>query len=401
MKKRLTSFISLTVFQLINTTRKLIPKESSVVVIAPAPPGSLGDQALLEGLSQLLYQRGLQYDEILVSGNKKIHQTKYGPRRTLTASSTDKIAIILLAIRLIRTRGLIIVGADTTDGSYNITKNHAWIDIAKIFDKIGIAVAFVSFSFSDNPKKEIYSRLSKLSSNIEFKSRDPISCERFKKFVGHRCQLTADLAFSMPAEIGKLQHSPAERWITTQRQNKKTLVALNINSLPINANHEQISSSVARAIRHTQETHPDCSFIFLPHDYRQQQSDQSILVSIYEKTECKSNIFVLTEQRTAQEIKYLTGFCDLTITGRMHLAIAALSQGIPVYCFSYKGKFEGLMNHFELKGNLTQVDTVLDPTKLSSFFDYAIKNHRYDLEKVKRHLPSVLAKSEHNIPSWA
>jgi len=34
------------------------------------------------------------------------------------------------------------------------------------------------------------------------------------------------------------------------------------------------------------------------------------------------------------------------ITGRMHLAIAALGMGTPVICLTYQDKFDGLMEYF-------------------------------------------------------
>jgi polysaccharide pyruvyl transferase WcaK-like protein len=50
------------------------------------------------------------------------------------------------------------------------------------------------------------------------------------------------------------------------------------------------------------------------------------------------------------EIKALSGQVDLVLTGRMHLAIAALGMGTPAFCTVYQGKFEGLMQMFELEG---------------------------------------------------
>lgn len=52
--------------------------------------------------------------------------------------------------------------------------------------------------------------------------------------------------------------------------------------------------------------------------------------------------------------------CDGVITGRMHLAIAALGGGVPVMALAYQAKFAGLMQWFHLPDWL-----LLDPVKVS------------------------------------
>jgi polysaccharide pyruvyl transferase WcaK-like protein len=59
----------------------------------------------------------------------------------------------------------------------------------------------------------------------------------------------------------------------------------------------------------------------------------------------------------AQEVKRILGFCGHVITSRMHVAIGALGMGVPVTSFVYRGKFEGLYQHFGL------TDGLLEPTE--------------------------------------
>jgi polysaccharide pyruvyl transferase WcaK-like protein len=58
-------------------------------------------------------------------------------------------------------------------------------------------------------------------------------------------------------------------------------------------------------------------------------------------------------------MKYVAGEMDAVLTGRMHLAIAALGCGVPVACITYQGKFEGLFEHFDLP------PLMLDPVRVS------------------------------------
>ena len=49
---------------------------------------------------------------------------------------------------------------------------------------------------------------------------------------------------------------------------------------------------------------------------------------------------------SAAELKQLAGNCSGVVTGRMHLAIAALGGGVPVAAITYQDKFAGLFEHF-------------------------------------------------------
>jgi len=51
----------------------------------------------------------------------------------------------------------------------------------------------------------------------------------------------------------------------------------------------------------------------------------------------------------APEVKGLVGLVDLAVTGRMHLAIAALGMAVPVVALAYQGKFDGMMQRFALE----------------------------------------------------
>jgi len=47
------------------------------------------------------------------------------------------------------------------------------------------------------------------------------------------------------------------------------------------------------------------------------------------------------EVRTGIDAKQVVRCCDVLLTGRLHLAIAAHDQGVPAVSFGYQGKFEG------------------------------------------------------------
>ncbi len=69
------------------------------------------------------------------------------------------------------------------------------------------------------------------------------------------------------------------------------------------------------------------------------------------------------------ELKAIAGEVNLILTGRMHLAIAALGQGVPPLCVVYQGKFEGLMAHFELDGLMLDPQDVIRHNVLSDHLE--------------------------------
>lgn len=83
----------------------------------------------------------------------------------------------------------------------------------------------------------------------------------------------------------------------------------------------------------------------------------------------------------------------------MHLAIAAMSQGVPAFGLAYKDKFEGLMQHFSLTDNLIPREETLLPDSLFKFLTHAIDQHANARTKVCSRLPEVNERALANLNS--
>src|SRR5690606_31433485 len=101
----------------------------------------------------------------------------------------------------------------------------------------------------------------------------------------------------------------------------------------------------------------------------------------------------------AWDAKRVVSSVDLLITGRMHLAIAAMSQGVPAFGLAYKDKFEGLMQHFSLTDNLIPREETLLPDSLFKFLTHAIDQHANARTKVCSRLPEVNERALANLNS--
>jgi polysaccharide pyruvyl transferase WcaK-like protein len=95
------------------------------------------------------------------------------------------------------------------------------------------------------------------------------------------------------------------------------------------------------------------ALVLLPHDLRPAPvGDVAPLEEVNKRLRAfgESRVHLLKEPFDAWDVKAIASRLDLAISGRMHLAIAAMGACVPTICVVYQGKFEGLMRLFELQG---------------------------------------------------
>lgn len=115
-----------------------------------------------------------------------------------------------------------------------------------------------------------------------------------------------------------------------------------------------------------------------------------------ERVNSEQRCRALLQPYRANELKFFAGEMDAIITGRMHLAIAALGCGVPVGCVTYQGKFEGLFDHFLLKPPVLAPDNVTVDS-LHELITTVIDQNQYLADKIADRLPVVTALSRRNI----
>ena len=160
-------------------------------------------------------------------------------------------------------------------------------------------------------------------------------------------------------------------------------------------------SSVANIIVEVWQNQRNTAFLFLPHDDRSCISDCCTLQEVFDqlpqdiKTQCR---YVETVYNAA-EIKFICKQCDAAIAARMHLSIAALSQGIPVFGVFYQGKFAGLWQLY----SLPETETLLDPWDLLEKPELAVQRISAFIRKlpeykkeILRQLPDVIGLAQKN-----
>lgn len=93
--------------------------------------------------------------------------------------------------------------------------------------------------------------------------------------------------------------------------------------------------------------------ILIPHSIRAdtnkpKNNDLPICKKIYSKINKKDN-WLINEDISASELKYLIGKCDYFVGSRFHSMIASLSMGVPTLVCGWSHKYEEVLDTFELE----------------------------------------------------
>lgn len=378
-------------------------KKEYIFICTPASGGSVGDQALLQGAIDGLYEKFGQ-DKFIV---KQIVHSNWEPIEVINGCSHITFlgnyygGFARIVLQLIRAKHFSVIGADMMDGIYTSEWVHSIIQLCNTADKLNIPTTIFGFSFSETPTDEAIKAIKSLNSNTQLCFRDPISKKRFDALIKRETRLVADLAFMLKPRLLSKNAIEAHEWIKQRKQKRQLVFAININAHPIDeGQRKSYFQAYAYIIEQLLSENENMNFVLLPHDIRGNVSDVVSLLSTKEMLSVKSleKVHMLNPPFDAWEIKAIMKGIDLVITGRMHLAIAALGQGIPVICSVYYGKFEGLIEkYFNLTNCLVEPLSILnDPDNLKETIDNAMKNHKHLVEIINKSQKVVLKRSQSN-----
>lgn len=319
---------------------------------------SFGDQAMNASLLNQIYKRNKHSKIAYFSlGRTKPYQNfsdDYGydiPIIQPDEEIQDPLVCFKQAAR--RFKNLIIIGADILDGGCGREQAMQYFSIVKEAFLLNMNVIITGFSFNDRKYPEIVSAISALSHmGAQLNVRDSVSFNRLQKIGCVNLTQVADMAFLFDEKLYKTSLF-ADRFIQKlqwYKQKNKKIIGIHLTSKPDEA--EAFSDKIAQTL----SVYKDVVFVLLPHDYRVYDSllpDQKFL-SILENKLKKQGLSVENayQLRNETDVKSVVSYCDMLITSRMHIAIAAFSKDVPVISFVYQGKFEGLYAFYDFKQNL-------------------------------------------------
>lgn len=388
--------------------RLAIPTRNSALILPPTTAGSVGDDALVSSTLKTLRKKGFkkigllshdlncpfkfteQPDEIIgISGYMSYRNNKSSFDILKSATGYDY---------------LFVLGADVLDGYYSDTGSNKRLMLADCASRLGMKTALLGFSYNESPAKLSLRGLKQLPKDVKICARDPVSYARLKKRMSTAPIQTADVAFLLDPEK---PHDPDFlAWLEQTQASSSPIYGINAiftskfftdKSVQSQTNYLNFYQNLIKALL---ERHPNARFVFIPHDYRPDGIGEGpVLEHLYYSlpTSIQSQIYLLTKHYSAAEIKWLAGQLDFIVSSRMHLAIAAIGQGIPVFCFEYQGKFQGLFELIGMPELLSSMEAALaDPQTLIESVLQHIDRGATIQERMQQKIPELLALAEKN-----
>ncbi|MSP82195.1 MAG: hypothetical protein EXQ94_04480 [Alphaproteobacteria bacterium] len=274
----------------------------------------------------------------------------------------NKRSIIAVARALNDAAALVLLGADVMDGCYGDSITEMMCDIANTGAASGVPTVLAGFIWSEKPTDGAIRNLRGLHPSVVCNLRDPVSLDRFQLKVGRPANPVADLAFLLRPRVTTTEVAAVLAWMDDVRSNGGRLVVMNVNKLATRALQGSVDQIFADVANHLLAQRGYLHLVLMYHDFRDAQKEAETIGAIHGRILAPHGHRVLKVLGATDAwcAKGVAGAADLVLTGRMHLAIAALGAGVPAVCIVYQGKFEGLMQLFALE------DVILEPGRIDS-----------------------------------
>lgn len=354
---------------ILSAKRRATPTRNAALVLAPTTAGSVGDDALVSSTFRALRNHGIKQIGLLSYDLDCAHDFTEQPDERLDISgywsprsNHSSFDILKLANRYDH---MFVIGADVLDGNYSDMRSHKRLMLADCAARLGMKTTLIGFSYNELPADLSLQALKQLPNAVRICARDPVSHARLKRHLNTAPIQTADVAFLL--DPAKPKDPDLLEWIEQTKANGSPIYGINAILTSQFFTDKSIQSQTdflnfyLDLIKALVAHHPDAQFVFVPHDYRPNGIGEGpILEHLYYllPSTIQSRIYLLAKQYTAAEIKWLAGQLDFIVSSRMHLAIASIGQGTPVFCFEYQGKFKGLFELIEMPEMLSSMEAV-------------------------------------------
>lgn len=306
------------------------------------------------------------------------------------------------ALRAYAPSELLLIGADALDGHYAPQVSASLLMLADLAARGGLPSRVSGFSFNESPDPALAEVFDGLSPALQLNVRDAVSLARLQAFSRAPVRLVADVAFLLQPEPGPAQAGLRD-WVDVQREQARCVLAVNLHPMLLHragqARQAALLDSVAAALRPLLREQA-LALVLVSHDQRSVDGDVRCLQGLAARLlpEFGDRLYLLDDRCSAAEVKAAMALVDAVFTGRMHLAVAAMGQGVPVAVLAYQGKFEGLLQWFELPQALRVApEHLLDPQRLAQALGLLLAQREVLAAQVQSRLPAVLAAAALNL----
>ncbi len=387
--------------------RRLKHSGRAALILPPSRPGSLGDQAMLRATLTSLRRAGFNHIGIL--NYDQADQYTHDPdiqhhhlKDYLCFGLEEGLMRFILHAQSYT--HFFLIGADVMDGYYSAKETLAKIELARLGKRCGLNTSLLGFSFNAHADAACVDALRSLPTTIAMYARDPVSQHRLSKLLGRNIAPSADLAFLLAPNAAHLEVRSFLGKLHELKANGRILIGINVAYLvlgtaPTETQVEKLLEKIREVALAMAAQYPNITFIFYAHDKRGRFNDSVLANRLADslRGELAENQFMLPpEPLESDEIKALCAPLDCALTSRMHFGIACLSQGVPIAAIGYQGKFEGLMERFDLENMLLPDANAMKKETLAALMNHLIAT-RADLRaSVLEKLPRILQLAANN-----
>ena len=368
-----------------------------VLMTAPASAGSFGDEAIFQGIeSAYLRPNQLMPRQILLKGFSPIAMRieQLAPLTVFDESIGSDLSFIW---SLRKARSFIVPGADVIDGVYSAQQARSYLYLLNLANQAGVPSRVLGFSFSTSPAPDVVSDFKKLSRQILCCVRDADSKKRFDQACGAASIQVADCGFLMEPAIDSMEGREIGAWIDSAKAGGNLILALNANAQTAVGQSKQICAAYAALIQDI-SVKGKIRVLLLPHDNRGEHSDYRMNDAIFKllPENLKEQVKVVEHPIFGWEARALVSKCDLLVSGRMHLIVAALGERVPCIGIDYNAKFSGLMSFFDLADRVVDAREAYADGVLSREVTRVLSELDVMAERINQHHTAVMSLARRN-----
>ena len=251
------------------------------------------------------------------------------------------IAIVKFLKVSSRMKSFSMIGADVMDGHYNCRASINRLVLLRFASTLNIDSRITGFSWSQHANPLTLKLLQSIASSTGIYVRDPGSAQRLRESGLTSISEVADLAFH---DTTQADFPEVENWVSTS---VKPIVLMNISGLGLR-DSKSFSNHINQYTLIVNSLHKyGYRILLVPHVFRKIDGDLEVSDHLY-RDACNSEDFLIREPFTPAQERRLFSHASFAITGRMHVAVIALSSGKPAIAIETMGKVSGLFDLFNL-----------------------------------------------------
>lgn len=387
--------------------REILVK-SKYVIITPDGVGSKGDEAMISGCLNLL--RGER--ALLITPNRKLWKDRLLGHTHLFEE--EYVPLSLMPELFVTPKQLIVIGADTLDGSCGYDSAHWRLETIKAVVRSG-GSATVFCSLRSDMEFSLQKEWAEVPEAARVLVRDNISATNYLKITGRNAGHFCDLAFfSNPKNTLRI----TEYMSTLKEQvGQRKIIGLEISETMFRSFSTEISDEkrlqfayrIAALTAQGLKSN-NAVILLLTHDTRSWSdhwSDYQYACAARERIEGVEGLecFVQPPDLTQPELLVLLSMCNVVVCGRMHMSITSYwADCVPLLLagtgknYVMIDKVRGMCNeYFGEDSNL-----LLNPEEIPLMRDRVIEKRylRATLNMQKHKLLEQMQKNKEELTNW-